>query len=231
VNKLLLLLLVLLLSPEAVTHAAGTTAVADSTFVRQRHRRPVFQFDQRFSLLNGKVVGINGLKGGVEWNGRLRAGLGLYLLSGGVPTDAPLPPDLPPGTRDELRFRYVVGYGEYVLIGNPRWELSAPLQIGIGNFYSRYQFPNGGVRRSSKDLIYILEPSVAGHYRIFQWLGLGAGAGYRQMMFIDDKLEDELSGVIFYGRVKLFMGDLYKIARGRQKLFSQDGLRHENWHK
>ncbi len=63
---------------------------------------------------------------------------------------------------------------------------------------------------------------------MFQWLGLGGGAGYRQMLFINDKLEDELSGVIFYGRVKLFLGDL--IARGRQKLLSQDGLR-STWQK
>ncbi|GAB2451554.1 hypothetical protein GCM10011375_37070 [Hymenobacter qilianensis] len=232
-NKLVLLLL-LLLKPALATHAASAThaaVVPDSAFVRQTHRRPVFQFDQRFSLLNGKVVGINGLKGGIEFNGRLRAGLGVYLLSGGVPTDAPLPPDLPPNTRDELRFRYLVGYGEYVLIGNPRWELSTPVQIGLGKFYSRYELPNGQVRRSDKDQIYILEPSIVSHYRVFKWLGLGGGAGYRQMLFINDKLEDELSGVIFYGRVKLFLGDLYKIMRGRQRLLSQDGLRAEDWQK
>ncbi|QIL75456.1 hypothetical protein [Hymenobacter sp. HDW8] len=229
--SLLLLVLVLLLGAQAPLYGADISAVADSSFVRQRHRRPVFQFDQRFSLLNGKVVGINGLKGGIEFNGRLRAGLGVYLLSGGVPTDAPLPPDLPPNTRDELRFRYLVGYGEYVLIGNPRWEVSTPVQIGVGSFYSRYRLPDGKVRRSAKDQIYILEPSIASHYRVFQWLGLGAGAGYRQMLFINDKLEDELSGVIFYGRVKLFLGDLYKITRGRQKLFSQDGLRAKDWQK
>jgi hypothetical protein len=156
VNKLVILLLLLLPAPATATLAAHLTAspvVPDSTFVRQSHRRPVFQFDQRFSLLNGKVVGINGLKGGIEWNGRLRAGLGVYLLSGGVPTDAALPPDLPPSTRDELRFRYLVGYGEYVLIGNPRWELSTPVQLGVGKFYSRYQLPDGSVRRSPKDQI------------------------------------------------------------------------------
>ena len=230
-NTCILFFLGLLLGLPTLVRGAETGAPPDSSFVRQAHRRPVFQVDQRFSLLNGKVVGINGLKGGIEWNGRLRAGLGVYLLSGGVPTDAPLPPDLPPNTRDELRFRYLVGYGEYVLIGNPRWEVSAPIQVGVGKFYSRYQLPDGGVRRSAKDQIYILEPSIASHYRLFQWLGLGAGAGYRQMLFINDKLEDELSGAIFYGRVKLFLGDLYKIARGRQKLFSQDGLRSEDWQK
>ena len=44
-------------------------------------------------------------------------------------------------------------------------------------------------------------------------------------VFIDDELENELSGLIFFGRAKLFLGDLYKIVRGRQPLFTQEGLK------
>ncbi|UYZ63532.1 hypothetical protein [Hymenobacter weizhouensis] len=210
---------------------APSAATDDTTFVRQAHRRPVFQFDQRFSLLQGKLVGINGLKAGVEWRGRWRAGLGVYLLSGGVPTRGGVPAALPAATRDELRFRYVSAYGEYVLIGNPRWELSVPLQLGVGNFYSKYYLPDGSVQRSPKELIYMVEPTAMSHFRVFRWIGLGAGAGYRQMVFVNDQLEDQLSGVIFTGRVKLFLGDLYKVVRGRQRLFSQRGLRREDWGK
>ncbi|WP_157547503.1 hypothetical protein [Hymenobacter sp. DG25A] len=213
----------LLLMLWAVAAQAGPGA--DSSRVRQAHRRLVFQFDQRFSLLNQKVVGINGLKLGVEWRGRLRTGLGFYMLSGGVPTRAPLPPTMPAGTRDELRFRYGVAYAEYVLIGTPRWELSTPTQLGVGRYYARYQQPDGQVTRTPKRNIFIVEPSVAGHVRVFRWVGLGAGVGYRQMMFIDDELENELSGLIFFGRAKLFLGDFYKIVRGRQPLFTQEGLK------
>ncbi|QIX60507.1 hypothetical protein FY528_15090 [Hymenobacter lutimineralis] len=203
---------------------AAAETPPDTSRVRQSHRRVVFQFDQRYSLLNGGIVGINGLKAGIEWRGRLRTGLGIYLLSDGVPTDVALPSYLPPGTRDELRFRYVAAYGEYVVVGTPRWELSTPTQLGIGRYYARYEKPDGQVERTPKQLIYILEPSVAGHVRIFRWVGLGAGGGYRQMLFQDNALESELNGPIFFGRVKLFLGDLYKIVRGRQRLFSQQGL-------
>lgn len=203
---------------------AAHVAPPDTSQVRQSHRRVVFQFDQRYSLLNGSIVGINGLKAGIEWRGRLRTGLGVYLLSDGVPTDVALPAHLPAGTRDELRFRYVAAYGEYVVVGTPRWELSTPTQLGIGRYYARYEKPDGAVERTPKQLIYILEPSVAGHVRIFRWIGLGAGGGYRQMLFQANALESELNGPIFFGRVKLFLGDLYKIVRGRQRLFSQQGL-------
>lgn len=207
--------------------AAAPVVPSDTSFVRHSHRRPVFQLDQRFSILNGKVVGTNGFKGGIEWRGRWRAGLGLYRLSGGVPTRTTQPPGTPPGTRDEVRFRYGVVYGEYVFIGKPRWELSTPLQLGIGGYYTKYSFPDGGVARTNSRILYLVEPSVAAHYRIFRWVGLGAGAGYRQVFASGDQPEDQISGYIFFARVKLFLGDLYKVVRGRQRLLSQDGLRKE----
>ncbi|WP_143436439.1 hypothetical protein [Hymenobacter crusticola] len=200
----------------------------DSTHVRTPHRRVVAQFDQRFSPLNGKLVGINGVKLGIEWRGRLRTGLGVYLLSGGVPTREPAPLTLPANTRTELRFRYLAAYGEYVLIGTPRWELSTPTQIGFGRVLGRYHLPDGSRQQSPIDHIWLVEPSLVGHMRIFRWVGVGAGAGYRQMLFLNSKQERELSGFILVGRVKLFLGDLYKIARGRERLLSQKGLHRRN---
>ncbi|RSK31774.1 hypothetical protein [Hymenobacter metallilatus] len=210
------------------TAVAGCPALPppdDSTFVRQSHRRAVFQFDQRYSILNGTVVGINGVKGGIEWRGRWRAGLGVYRLSGGVPTRAVQPAGFPAGTRDEVRFRYLAAYGEYVFIGNPRWELSTPLQLGIGSYYTKYSFPDGGVLRTNKQVLYLAEPSVAAHYRVFRWVGLGAGTGYRQVFASGQQPEDQISGFIFFGRVKLFLGDLLKVVRGHERLFSQKGLK------
>lgn len=221
--RLLLASSVLLLSASP-GRAATTPAYYDSTFVRQNHRRAVFQIDQRFSLLNGKVVGINGLKGGIEWRGRWRAGLGVYRLSGGVPTRIAQPEGTPTGTRDEVRFRYLVAYGEYVFIGNPRWELSTPLQLGGGSYYTKYYFPDGNVRRTNNQFLFVIEPSIAAHYRVFRWIGLGAGTGYRQVMAAGKLPQDDMSGVIFFGRVKLFLGDFIKVVRGHERLFSQQGL-------
>ena len=212
-------------SVSARSLSGAVLAADDSTFVRQSHRRAVFQFDQRFSILNGKVVGINGVKGGIEWRGRWRAGLGVYRLSGGVPTRVPQPVGTPAGTRDEVRFRYLAGYGEYVFIGNPRWELSLPLQVGVGNYYTKYTFPDGDVRRTNNQILYLVEPSVAAHYRIFRWVGLGAGTGYRQVFASGRLPEDQISGYIFFGRVKLFLGDFIKVVRGHEPLFTQKGLK------
>lgn len=207
--------------PAPAAFSAPAEVPFDTSFVRQSHRRAVFQIDQRFSIINGKVAGINGFRGGVEWRGRWRAGLGFYRLSGGLLTRTALPAGLPPGTRDEVRFRYLAGYGEYVFIGNRRWELSAPFQAGVGYYYTRFFLPDGRDERSSRKVLYLVEPSVAAHYRVFRWVGIGAGTGYRQVFASGEQPEDQISGYIFFARAKLFLGDFIKVVRGHERLLSQ----------
>lgn len=201
----------------------------DSVTVRQPHRRPVFQLDIRNSIINHQLVTVPGLKLGIEWRGRLRTGLGVYLLSNGIPSRQPVPSELPAATVSELRLRYVAGYGEYVVLGNPRWELATQLQIGVGKTYARYALPDGNLLRSPKRVIWLAEPSLMAQMRVYRWLALGTGVGWRQPVFINRFTQRELNGPVFYGRVKLSLGDVYKVMRGRQRLFTQQGLRRADW--
>lgn len=207
----------------------AATALHDSVTVRQAHRRFTFQLDIRNSIINHRVVTLPGLKLGVEWRGRIRTGLGVYLLSNGIPSRQPIPSELPAATSAELRLRYVAGFGEYVVLGNPRWELATQLQLGVGKTYAHYELPGGSVVRSPKKVIWLVEPSVAAQMRVYRWLALGSGLGWRQPVFVNSLTQRELNGPVFYGRVKVSLGDLYKIARGRERVFSQRGLRRADW--
>ena len=200
---------------------------ADTAFVRQTHRRLTFQFDQRYSLVDSRLAGINGLKLGVEWRGRYRAGAGVYLLSRGVRSYSPVP--LPTNAHSEIRFRYVAAYGEYVIRGNPRWEISAPVQLGYGRYYHEIIGEDGVRTQTTRDRVWLLEPTIGGHYRVFRWLGAGAGVGWREAFAVQPQYGDQLDGPIFYGRAKLFLGDFVKVVRGRQRLFTQKGLRKKDW--
>ncbi|AII53187.1 hypothetical protein [Hymenobacter sp. APR13] len=231
-RKLSALGLAWLLTVAAAVSAPAATPIpapADSVGVRHPHRRPVFQLDIRNSIINHRLVTIPGLKLGIEWRGRLRTGLGVYLLSNGIPSRQPIPSELPAATNSELRLRYVAAYGEYVVLGNPRWEIATQLQLGVGKTYARYALPDGQVVRSPKKVIWLAEPTLSGQMRVYRWLALGTGVGWRQPMFVNKFTERELNGPVFYGRVKLSLGDLYKVARGRQRLFTQQGLRRADW--
>ncbi|MBC6698259.1 hypothetical protein [Hymenobacter sp. BT190] len=223
---------VLLLASATTLPALATPRAApadDSVSVRHPHRRPVFQLDIRNSIINHQLVTIPGLKLGIEWRGRLRTGLGVYLLSNGIPSRQPVPAEFPVATSSELRLRYVAAYGEYVVLGNPRWEIATQLQLGVGKTYARYALPDGAVVRSPKKVIWLAEPSLTGQMRVYRWLALGTGVGWRQPVFVNRLTTRELNGPVFYGRVKLSLGDVYKVMRGRQRLFTQQGLRRADW--
>ncbi|WP_426060206.1 hypothetical protein [Hymenobacter sp. B1770] len=189
--------------------------------------RVVVLYDSRYAIINYKLTTINGLKLGVELKNRMRMGGAIYFLSTGVPTRQPRPDNAAEDAPAELRFRYLAGYGEYVLLENRRWELGTQLQLGLGSARVAYTTEQGNFNRTPREFMGVVEPSLTGHVRVFRWAGMGAGVGWRQPVFVPISVQKELNGPVFYVRAKLFLGDLLKVVRGKQRLFTQEGLRDE----
>ncbi|MFD1470637.1 hypothetical protein ACFQ48_20595 [Hymenobacter caeli] len=215
-------------APESAhNRARPDSAVGRRAVARLEKPRVVALYDARYSIINSHFCTINGLKLGLEWKNRLRTGAAVYFLSSRIPTRRARPDDIDDDARADLRFRYLALYGEYVLLETRRWELSVPLQAGLGNAYVEYVSPGGSVQETPHDFMGIVEPSVNAQMRVFRWGGLGAGAGWRAPVFVDRAVRKEISGPIFYLRGKLFLNDLVAVVRGRERLFSQKGLRAE----
>jgi hypothetical protein len=66
---------------------------------------------------------------------------------------------------------------------------------------------------------------MAAQMRLFRWASLGAGAGWRQPVLVPVTIRRELSGPVFYARANVLLGPLMKVVRGKERLFSQEGLR------
>ena len=184
------------------------------------------QYDSRYSFVNGHFCTINGLKLGMEWRGRVRTGAAVYFLSTGIPTRQPLPDNAADDADADLRFRYLALYAECVILQNSRWSLSANMQTGFGTVYIRYLNDSTGTYdRTPRDFVMMVEPSVAAQMRLFRWASLGAGAGWRQPVLVATTIRRELSGPVFYLRANILLGPLMKVAKGRARLFTQEGLR------
>jgi hypothetical protein len=189
------------------------------------HRKLVVQVDSRYSIINSHFSTINGIKLGLEWRGRVRTGAAFYFLSSRIPTRLEPPDNAADEADATLRFYNVALYGEYVVLENSRWELGANLQGGMGSV--RIDYTNDLLKRerSPRDFIALIEPSAAAQMRLFSWASLGAGAGWRQPLFVTPVVRREVSGPIFYLRAKVLIGPLIKIARNREPFFSQKDLR------
>lgn len=190
-------------------------------------RRLVVQIDSRYSIINSHFSVINGLKLGLEWRGRVRTGAAFYFLSSRIPTRLEPPDNAADEPDATLRFYNIALYGEYVVLENPRWELDANLQSGMGSVRVEYTRDdiNGTRSYTPRDFIALVEPSVAAELRLFSWASLGAGAGWRQPLFVDAVVRREISGPIFYLRAKILIAPLLRIKRDHEPLFSQKDMR------
>jgi len=192
---------------------------------RLPHNRFVVQYDSRYSIVNHHLTTINGLKLGMEFKSRFRTGAAIYFLSTGVPTRQAKPDNAAEDADAELRFRYLAAYAGYVLLENRRWELSANLQLGLGSVYVLYEAEDGDFDKTPREFLGVVEPALAAQYRLFRWGGFGTGAGWRQPVFVPASIQKELNGPIFYLRANLFLGELIKVFKEREPLFTQTNMR------
>ena len=207
--------------------APPDTVVGRKAVPRLERHRFVAQYDSRYSILNRHFTTINGLKLGIEFKNRFRTGAAIYFLSTGVPTRQAKPDNAADDAEAQLRFRYLAAYAGYVLLEKPRWEISANLQLGLGTVYVLYKDEDGLSNKTPHDFLGVLEPALAAQYRLLHWAGFGTGLGWRQPTFVPKSVQKELNGPVFYLRANVFVGEMYRMMRGREPLFSQEGLRRE----
>ena len=192
---------------------------------RLPRNRFVVQYDSRYSILNHHLTTINGLKLGIEFNSRFRTGAAIYFLSTGVPSRQAKPDNAAEDADAEIRFRYLAAYAGYVLLENRRWELSANMQLGLGSAYVLYEADDGDLDKTPREFMGIVEPTLAAQYRVFRWGGVGTGLGWRQPVFIPVAIQKELNGPVFYLRANLFLGELFKVIKQKEPLFTQTNMR------
>ena len=201
------------------------TVLRRPAILRLPRNRFVAQYDSRYSILNHHYTTINGLKLGIEFKNRFRTGAAIYFLSTGVPTRRAKPDNAAEDAAAELRFRYLAAYAGYALLETRRWELSANLQLGLGSAYVLYENFGGDLDKTPRDFMGVVEPALAAQLRVFRWAGVGTGLGWRQPVFVPATIQKELNGPVFYLRANVFLGELLKVVKGKEALFTQESFR------
>jgi len=170
---------------------------------------PFFSLDSRNSRVVGNPVRLFGLKVGLEWAERYRAGFGFYrvttrfnrLVRAG---------DQHPDVKSRFRFRYYSLFGEYRFFHNKKWTFNGTVHLGLGrNYYEPLNRPDLPERVNEK-LVLLMTPHISGSYRILPWLGVGGGVGYRKTLIPGLVRTDKLNGGIVAVGVQVYPYALYK---------------------
>ena len=174
----------------------------------------IFKLDTRNSFIANNKSRIVGWKVGAEFNGKLRIGGGISNLSS---RHSPLldrviydSTGVDTLTLAKLSFSYFAYFVDYVIYSKKKWEFSIPIQFGIGNSSYRYTDENNIEQKLDRGLIVLYEPTIAGHYKLTKWFGLGFGAGFRWMIINNKSIDSKFNSAVYVFKAKLFLSDIFK---------------------
>lgn len=191
---------------------------AQSQFMENIHKtmdnkpKIIFKFDTRKSFIDNSNVTVFGWKVGVEFNKKIRIGGGfnnltedhsrnldkVYFGDNGIDT-------LGEGV---LNFSYICYFVDYVLLSRPKWEISYPIQLGIGASHYRYTDEEVGLVERDKGTVVLLETAITGHYKLTKWFGIGMGVGYRLMLVNNNELDSKFNSPIYIFKLKVFLASI-----------------------
>lgn len=173
---------------------------------------PFFAFESSNSFVGGTSAWITGYKVGITFNGRLSTGYGWYKLVSDIVenktivglsgNDSVVPA--------QLKMKYKAISLSYVYFKNQKWILSATMQPAWGESYFEYFISAGDREQAFNHKVNMIEIGSGAAYKVFPWIGLGAGLGYRIMTKNNPSIDYNFNTVNYYLGLRVFIDEIYK---------------------
>jgi hypothetical protein len=161
--------------------------------------------DSKRSFISNRDVKTLGLKASLDFDNRLRLGFGVYFLQSPFYRSLSVTDyfGVEDTVRAKLDFVFMTSFVEYVFLSTKRWELSSPLALGIGDVV----FRDVGMRPQP---VLTSELGLQGSYKVFPWIGLGGGVGYRQILSGGKLIRENFNSPTYSFGLKFWFGYLYQ---------------------
>lgn len=169
--------------------------------------------DARGSFISNRNVRLLGLKIGLEHAGRVRYGIGYSFLLTPVERERDVEGLGTVNTR--LRLGYFTPYFTYAFYQRGHWEVSIPVQLGIGGGSLVYTAADGRKRKLKEAFLFLYEPAMAVQYRFLKYFAVHGGWGFR-LALANAELDENINAPIYLFGLKVFAGDLWKGVRGEE---------------
>jgi hypothetical protein len=180
----------------------------------------VLSLDGKRSFIDDQPIGISGIRGGIQWKQNFRVGGGIYFLNREM-TESFKETDEQGEFRlrvQKLRFRYWALFYEKLVLKTKHWEVYLPLKVGPGKAITKiYHFNT--YQRMQVRKVALLELSVGAEYRIWRYVGIGAGVGYRKILWANSNIRENLNAPIYSLRFKIFLDHLGEDLKWMYKRF------------
>lgn len=162
-------------------YAKSQHRVLDSIKYDYQHkRRFIIGFDGKRSFIGDLNIKVFGLRGGYEYNGRTSILVGIYNTTDKIKNidSSSNIPGSPKVYKSSVGLGYISGILEYRFYKDKKWELSVPMQLGIGAGRLNY-YRNDTLISKKAPIVLPIELGFNANYNIKWWLTITGGIGTR----------------------------------------------------
>ena len=170
--------------------------------------------DTRGSFVSNRQVTVMGLRIGLEHGARVRYGIGYNFLLTQVErerTVSEMGAERIAATR--LRLGYFAPYFSYSFYVRKRWEVSIPVQVGVGSGSLIYRDLDGDRQKLQRTTVWVYEPLMVVQYRFWKYASFQLGWGYR-VVARSKGLDELLTAPIYVLGIRVFTRELWQNLRG-----------------
>ncbi len=180
----------------------------DSIRVSLTHKPKFYaDFNTRNSFIANSRAQVRGILGGVTFNNNFTLALSYNWLITEFNTISP------ENDTSALKMRYVAPFVSYSFLEKKNLQLSVPVYFGFGQTL----YENTKKEKTNAHFIFTYEPSMKATYRVFKYVGISAGIGYRVLLIGNRFIDENFNSPTYTVGVKLFMGDIYSDVKKRMK--------------
>lgn len=179
------------------------------------------KLDSRNSFISNSQAKILGVKLGLNFGNRLHFGIGynqlyppannfdkkIYFTNSNSITDS---------ATARLKLFYFSTHVEYIYYQNQHWQLSIPLQIGLGKTFYQYKLFEEK-KEIESTIVFIYEPAVSIEYKFMKWIGIGADVGFRFMITDYKRLNQKFNSPTYAFKLLIYYNEIYKSLFKKQK--------------
>lgn len=182
------------------------------------------RLESRYTFIDNELAVINGVRIGAAFRRKLRFGGGVsWLKTDLYETEYYLQDNytMVPVNR-YLRLGYICLYADFVFHKTKRWQLSVPIQTGLGMSWFQYK-DNYNLKSQPKYFLWIYEPGISTQFKIFRWAGIGVDINYRFTLKNNKNIGDHFSSPTYAFKFLFWADQLYYILFPTSKLAAKKG--------
>jgi len=196
------------------------------TFKVFLHSRPSIdaRLESRYSFMNNSPTKVSGLRLGLSFKRKLRVGIGYSWLDTPVYDKEIVKDELgkPKIITSFFKFGYVCYYADFVFHKTKRWQLSVPIQVGTGMYWTRYD-DGEKITNSKKRLLLFYEPGITIQYKMTRWCGLGLDVCARLALRNTNYVSNKLNSFVLAPKLLIWFDQIFYMAAPKSKITKEHG--------